>query len=208
MNDAMKVVGIVSQKGGTGKTTISIHLSVAAAEAGQTVVLIDLDPQASATRWSDLRASPSPTVVSAHAIRLPELLHTAEAQGASLVIIDTPPKTDISVVDILKAADLALIPTSDNYLELDAIAPTLGITKDANLPTYIVFNAIKSRSAMFYKAKRALATYDAECAPCSLGDRVAFSRSLMDGLTAQEIQPTGKAALEVKALYNYVMEVL
>lgn len=208
MNTEMKVIVVISQKGGTGKTTIGIHLAVAASQAGHVVVLIDLDPQASAARWSDLRASDSPMVISAHAIRLPQLLHIAKEKGASLVIIDTPPKTDISVVDILKDADLALIPTSDNYLELDAIAPTVGITKDANLPAYIVFNAIKPRSAMFYKAKRALAAYDAECAPCSLGDRVAFSRSLMDGLTAQEFDPDGKAAREVEALYKYVMEVL
>ena len=67
----MKKIIVMSQKGGVGKTTGTINLSVAAALAGHSVVVIDLDPQASATRWSDSREDDVPVVVSAHTIRLP-----------------------------------------------------------------------------------------------------------------------------------------
>ena len=71
----MKKMIVMSQKGGVGKTTSTINLSVAAMKAGHNVVVIDLDPQASATRWSDNREDDVPVVVSAHTIRLPEVLH-------------------------------------------------------------------------------------------------------------------------------------
>ena len=60
----MKTVAILSQKGGTGKTTLSLHLAVAAEQAGKAAVVIDLDPQASAMAWKDIRKADTPEVVS------------------------------------------------------------------------------------------------------------------------------------------------
>jgi hypothetical protein len=84
-----KTIVIISQKGGAGKTTISIHLAVAAEKRGMKTALFDLDPQASASSWSDKRNKPSPTVVSAQATRLPGLLEEAAAQSADLVARDS-----------------------------------------------------------------------------------------------------------------------
>ena len=66
----MKTIAILSQKGGTGKTTISLHLAVAAQQAGHAAVVIDLDPQASSAGWKDSRSGEEPVVVSAPASRL------------------------------------------------------------------------------------------------------------------------------------------
>ena len=81
----MKTIAIISQKGGAGKTTLAIHLAVAAVQKGLHVALFDLDPQASAASWSDKRNQPSPAVVSAQAMRLPSLLEQAANQLADLV---------------------------------------------------------------------------------------------------------------------------
>ena len=87
----MKTVAIISQKGGTGKTTVAVHLSVEATRAGHKVALIDLDPQASATKWSITRSADAPIAVSAHAVMLRQELYKAEQAGVDLAIIDTPP---------------------------------------------------------------------------------------------------------------------
>jgi chromosome partitioning protein len=79
---SMKTISIISQKGGSGKTTDGIHLAVAAELRGMNTALFDLDPQASASSWSDKRSKPSPAVVSAQAARLPELLKQAASQSA------------------------------------------------------------------------------------------------------------------------------
>ena len=82
----MKTVAILSQKGGTGKTTLTLHLAVEAERKGAATVIVDLDPQASATSWSDLRQSETPAVISAQATRLAQVLATVEAAGAALVL--------------------------------------------------------------------------------------------------------------------------
>ncbi|HEX4077922.1 MAG TPA: ParA family protein [Rhizomicrobium sp.] len=87
----MKTVAMLSQKGGTGKTTLTLHLAVAAEAAGRATVVIDLDPQASAAGWKDSRKAEAPAVISVPAARLPQALQAAQDGGADLVLIDTAP---------------------------------------------------------------------------------------------------------------------
>lgn len=90
----MKTIAVISQKGGAGKTTIALNLAVAAVRSGHQCAVIDIDPQASAKCWHDLRRDDAPVVVSAQAARLPEILQTAKQNGADLVIIDTAPHSE------------------------------------------------------------------------------------------------------------------
>lgn len=204
----MKTLAILSQKGGTGKTTIAVHLAVEASRAGQTVALIDLDPQCSAAKWGDTRSDDTPIVISAHAARLPQVLHTAEAGGVDLAIIDTSPNTDPSTLDFTRLATLAIIPSKAARFDLEAIGSTINIGKMAGVEMRVVFNAVKARSSMLDKAKKAVEVYGVPTAPCILGDRVAFSHAVIDGKTAQEFEPKGKASGEVRALYRYIMKEL
>src|SRR6201986_1411279 len=105
----MKTVAIVSQKGGSGKTTLAVHLATAATIAGHTTAIIDLDPQATATSWGDDRAN-GPEVISGQATRLPALLQTARDNGATFLVIDTAPNADQTASLAARAADLVLIP--------------------------------------------------------------------------------------------------
>jgi chromosome partitioning protein len=70
----MKTIAVISQKGGSGKTTLSLNLAIAASNAGQHVVLIDLAPQQSASRWARLRTDDAPVIMSGHAPNLPQLI--------------------------------------------------------------------------------------------------------------------------------------
>ena len=101
-----------------------------------------------------------------------------------------------------------LIPSRDARFDLEAIGATVQIGKMADVPMRVVFNAVKTRSSMFYKAKRAVEVYGVPTAPCVLGDRVAYSHAVVDGKAAQEFEPNGKASKEVRALYRYVINEL
>ena len=204
----MKKIVVMSQKGGGGKTTTTVNLSVAATMAGHSVAVVDLDPQASAKRWSDNRADTAPIVISAHAIRIAEVLQAAEADGISLVIIDTPPSKDPDLVDVAATAELALIPCRPSGFDLDAIRSTINVGAMARVPMRILFNAVRAQGSRYYDAKKAVSTYDVESLPCYLGNRVAFEDSILNGQSVLEYEPTGKAAREVHVLYNQIMDIM
>ena len=94
----MTTIAILSQKGGAGKTTLAINLAGAAEAAGHQVVIIDLDPQASAKAWYDRRGKEHPVVVSAQAAALAEVLATAATHGAGYAFIDTAPHSETAAL--------------------------------------------------------------------------------------------------------------
>ena len=106
----MKTLAILSRKGGTGKTTIAVHLAVAAEQAGYTTALIDLDPQASAVSWSDKREVDTPVVISAHSSRLTDLLKKAEDSSVDIAIIDTAAHAKTSALTAARVATITLVP--------------------------------------------------------------------------------------------------
>ena len=106
----MKTIALIAQKGGTGKTTLVLSLAVAAEQDGKQAVIIDLDPQATACRWSDRRQAKTPVVVDAQAARLGKALKAAEERGVDLVIVDTPARNADASLEAAKLADLVGAP--------------------------------------------------------------------------------------------------
>ena len=200
----MKTLAVLSRKGGTGKTTLAIHLAVAAERAGHTTILIDLDPQASAAKWHDHREGDTPFVVTAPPSRLTEVLGRAADGGATLAILDTAPHTETAALDAANAAEMALIPCKPALIDLHAITSTINVVRLANVPARIVFNAVPSRGDRAEQAREAVKVFEVPCAPCNIGDRVAFIDSYNAGLTAQEYEPRGKASREIRDLYTYI----
>ena len=127
----MKTVALCSQKGGPGKTTLGLNLGVEAELAGHTTLIIDLDPQASASKWGDRRENETPVIISTHASRLKNALEAAEKSGVTFCILDTPPNADSTIRDAAKAADLFLIPCRPSMLDVDAMEQTIEIGKNA-----------------------------------------------------------------------------
>lgn len=199
----MKTISILSQKGGAGKTTLAVHLAVAAEAAGKPVAIIDLDPQASAAGWKDLRHADTPVVVSAQASRLTQVLETAAQHGAALAILDTAPHSESSALAAARAADLILIPCRPAILDLRAISLTVDLVRLAGKPACIVFNAVPPRGTLADEASAAVQEYGVTIAPVRIGHRAAYIHALTVGQTAQEYETEGKAAQEIKQLYVY-----
>jgi chromosome partitioning protein len=200
----MKTIAIISQKGGAGKTTIGIHLAVAAELRGMKTALFDLDPQASASSWSDKRNKPSPAVVSAQAARLPGLLDQAAAQAADWVIIDSAPNADAASLAAARAADLILIPCRPAAFDLNAIGTTLNLAAVAGKSAFVVLNAVPPLGKVGEEARRALQSEGVDVAVPVLHQLVAFSHAVNDGRTAQELDSKSKAASEIDALFAWV----
>jgi chromosome partitioning protein len=201
----MFTVAILSQKGGTGKTTMALHLAVAAEKAGQLAAVIDLDPQASAAGWKDSRKAETPVVVSVPATRLPQALEAARAGGADLALIDSAPHSGDVALAAAEAADLILIPCRAGILDLRAIGATARIVKLGGKRAFVVLNAMPPRAPnVLADARVAVAVHGLEVSPVSLQQRAPFAHALTAGQTAHEYEPDGKAAEEVTQLYAWL----
>ena len=200
----MKTIVILSRKGGTGKTTLAVNLSVAAEQAGEATILVDLDPQASAAKWKDDRADETPVVVATPAARLKEILKKAENAGATLAIVDTAPSLEVDLVDVARAAEMVLIPCHAVKVALEAIISTVNVVRLADVPAQIVFNDVPARGNRVEQAREAVKVFDLPVVPLDIGHRVAFGDAFNAGLSVLEYEPRGKACREINDLYAYL----
>ncbi len=200
----MKIIAIISQKGGAGKTTLALNLAVAAETLGYSSVVIDLDPQASAKGWHDMRGKDNPVVISAQAARLTDILNTAREHGAALTIIDTAPHSETSSLAAARAADLILIPCRPAILDLRAITTSADLASLSKTPAAAILNAVPPRGTLADEAEQVIKGYGLEVSPARLGQRSAFVHSVTTGQSVLEYEPRGKAAQEIKAVYMWV----
>lgn len=203
----MLTLAVISQKGGAGKTTLAVNLAVAAERGRRRGVLVDLDPQATASAWHDRRKQrdlATPPVVAAPAPRLPEILDTARDHGAHHAIIDTAPHSESASLAAARAADLVLIPCRPSIADLDAIATSADLASIARTPALAVLNAAPPRGSLATQAEAAIATYSLPIATTAVGHRVAFVHAMTAGLGVTEYEPGGKAAAEIQRLWRWL----
>ena len=206
----MFTISIIGQKGGTGKTTIVLGLAVAAAQAGHDVAVIDLDPQATAANWKDRRTAENPPVVSAQASRLKPTLQAAKDSGLEFVFIDTAGRSDDSALNAARAADLVLIPSRPNIVEVETLPQVNDLLRLAkNPPAFVLLNGIhptagRASIADVHEGIRDL--YGLKVSPVHLCQRAAYAEAMTTGKTPQEVDPDGKASDELKRLFEFVCE--
>jgi chromosome partitioning protein len=205
----MRVWSIVSQKGGSGKTTLALHLAIAAAEDLK-VLVIDLDPQQSAERWHAIRqrttgSKDDPSIAAGPYTKLPEMLRTARKLGADLVLIDTPPKLDKAITAALAPATMAIIPVKSSILDLQALEDCVRVVDLAKArgKTVVVMNAVptgRNRDAAVKEVARYAGRHELEVMPERLSELPAYAQGLRSGRGVTETDRNGTAAKEVTTL--------
>lgn len=206
MTGRTKVLAIINGKGGVGKTTVSTHLAVAAERLGLVTAILDLDPQPSSTLWADHRGTSSPAVVAAQAARLPIFLKQARAQDADLIILDTPPKAEGTAAEAAAHADAILIPMQPKPFDLDALPQTIQLARASGKPFFVVLNNAPMQGQEVADTTAALTKAGIEVSPIVLHSRKAFYSHMQLGQTAEEFDPGGKAAAEIRALMLWVAD--
>src|SRR3954454_19641724 len=205
----MKTLAVMSQKGGSGKSTLALHLAVEAAARGQTVLLLELDPQGNLVGWAQRRGDELPPDVDAiHVAKLKSELAAAKAEGINLVVLDTAPNADRPSVQAAEAADLILVPCRPAQFDLDAIRATLATVRLSRRPHRVVLNAAPIRSRVVDEAVAVIKREGGQVSPVIIRQRVAFHHCLTDGRTAAEFEPGGAAAQEMTDLYDDMMKCL
>ncbi|HVY29658.1 MAG TPA: AAA family ATPase [Polyangiaceae bacterium] len=200
----MKIVAVVTQKGGAGKTTTAENLAVIAAQHGKTVVLIDLDSQPTATAWGDRRKAENVTVVSAQLARLRHVLEAAKSQGAALVVIDTPPHISEAALEAARVADLVLVPSRPNINDMETLPALREVVSFAGSPpTFVVINAAPPQGTLYADAQRAAKQMGFKVCPVVICQRAAYAYAPGGGQGVTEFEPGSKAAQEIRELYKF-----
>ena len=205
-----KVITISQQKGGSGKTTLAVHLALAFIKYHSLkVAVIDTDPQGSLGKWFMIRTEkkiPSDNLT----------FKTASLWGAQyesktlkkdhdIVIIDTPPKIESDARPSIESADLVLIPIAASHVDFWATGAIVDIAKKANKKILIQINRSSQRSKLITKTNEFIKSLDLSATKTIIGNRQIFASSMGEGKTAVEKQKKSSAVEEIKQLSEQIL---
>ena len=205
-----KVITIAQQKGGTGKTTLAVHLALAFIKYHNLkVAIIDTDPQGSLGKWFMIRTEKKNSNDNL-------TFKTASLWGAQyesktlkndhdIVIIDTPPKIESDARPAIEAADLVLIPMSASHVDFWATGAIVEIAKKANKKILIQINRSNQRSKLITKTNDFIKSLDLSSTQTIIGNRQIYASSMGEGKTAIEKQKKGIAVEEMKKLSEQIL---
>jgi len=200
----MQIIGIASQKGGSGKTTLAGHLAVQAEQAGLApVALIDTDPQGSLSAWWNAREAETPCFARTTAATLKQDIEQLRELGMKLLVIDTPPAIEATIGDVIELCDLVLIPVRPSPHDLRAAGATVELVERAGKPLIFVINAATPRARITNEAVMALSQHGT-LAPVILHQRTGFAASMIDGRTVGETKGEARSAEEIASLWDYI----
>lgn len=199
----MRTLALVTQKGGSGKSTIASSLAVAAHEAGERVFVIDMDPQASLLRWFKLREDKSIAVEAVTPSKLGAALAALAKSGITLTIIDTPGSDSPVSQAAMKAADLCVIPSRPNAFDLWASETTRQQLKTMKKEFVFLLNQCppSQQSQRVQDGAKALEAMGGLITPL-IGARVDYQEAARHGYGVTELSPSGYAADEIRKLWS------
>lgn len=205
----MYIISVCAEKGGVGKTTISLALAVAATQAGKRAAVIDTDPQATASKWTDRREGEFPWIVATPSSRLRAAIDQAKAQGVEFLIIDTPPHAGTDAVEAARVSDAVLVPVEPHLFTLETLPKLRDLLKLAGDPlTIFVVSKAATQGKEAANAAEYIRTQGLAVCPVVMHLRAAHRHAGNLGQSATEYEPTGKAAEEARHLYTYTIKLL
>ena len=215
-NQLGKVIALLNQKGGAGKTTLATHLAGELAMQGQRVTLLDADPQGSALDWAQRRLQSGQGRLYGVFGLARDTLHREVpeiAQQADYVVIDGPPRVAALARSALLAADLVLIPVQPSAYDVWATQEMVGLIQEAQvfrpgLRAAFVINRRVVGTVIGREARAALADQPFPTLRSDIAQRIAFADCVAAGKLVWEVSPSGAAAREVAAFAQAVREAL
>src|ERR1700675_4934009 len=193
----MHIIAVASQKGGSGKTTVAGHLGVAADRAGAgPVALVDTDPQGSLSEWWKARKGETPSFPRTGTERLAADIERMRGLGIELLIIDTPPAIEATIVEVIRLADLVVIPARPSPHDLRAAGATVDLIERLGKPLVFVINAATPRAKITAEAVMALSQHGT-LAPVIIHHRTGFAASMTDGRPVMEVPGEARSAEEI-----------
>ena len=199
----MKVVAFAQQKGGTGKTTLAVHMAAEAVRAGLPAAVLELDKQGTASMWGVRRVAP-PEVHKIESHLLPAALARLESRGIALAVLDCPGSHSPAITPAIKAADFVLLPCRPHEVDIAASAETLAACQRLGKRYAYVLSLCPPAGSRAAEARAAFEAEGHAVAPVSIGTRAVVADAVAKGKTAFALEPRGKAAEEMATLWSWL----
>ena len=205
------IIGVLNQKGGVGKTTLSVNLAACLARTGARVLLIDADPQGSALDWAAARqGEPLFSVVGFPRATIHKEIAQL-GQGYDHIIIDGPPRVTDLARSAIMASDIVVIPVQPSPYDIWAAEEVVKLITEArvykeNIKSVFVVNRKITNTAIGRDVREALAAYPIHVLNASIAQRVVFAEAAAQGQAIFEIEPTGPAVAEMEAVAAELVE--
>lgn len=200
----MKVISFVTQKGGSGKTTLALNFAVAAMGGKKKVVILDMDAQGTARKWYERRVDENPPLIEIAAADLEKAIAGARAQKFDWVLIDTPGRDDAAQAAAVRVADFCIIPCRPSAADLEATPTTVETIKRLKKPYAFVLTQTPPRSFRIREAQTGL-SYLGIVSPTPVVLRNAYQDAQSMGLGVTEYELEGRAANEVLECWKWIV---
>jgi chromosome partitioning protein len=199
----MHVITFVTQKGGSGKTTLATSCAVAAEQAGRKALILDMDQQGSAEAWYQDRQAETPKLARVSSSELENAIRRAKTAGFDLILIDTPGRDDPATAAAIRAADLCVIPCRPTAADMKATPPTAATIKRLSKSAAFVLTQTPVRGFRINEARAGLGILGMVC-PIHVVSRNTHQDAYGAGLGVTEYEPDGKAADEIRELWAWL----
>jgi len=200
----MKIVSFVTQKGGSGKTTLALNFAVAAMKNKGRVVILDMDIQGTARKWYERRDAENPPLIEVTAADLEKAITGAKAQKFDWILIDTPGRDDAAQAAAIRVADFCIVPCRPSAADLEATPTTVETIKRLKKPYAFVLTQTPPRSFRIREAQTGL-SYMGMVSPTPIVLRNAYQDAQSMGLGVTEYEPDGRASSEVSDSWKWIV---
>lgn len=201
---SVRSVAVTATKGGVGKTTLTVHLAVAAMIAQERVLVLDADPQRSCILWAGLRDREEPRVEGIESSAVPERIVRAATEGFTCVVVDTAPRASNALASLLRAVNYAIVPLRPSAFDLGTLEQSLSIVGAAKTPGCIVLNACSPRAPEIAETRASVSDLELPLSPIEVCERRVYGRAVASGRAVLELEPNGAAAVEMASLWRFV----
>ena len=209
----MKTLAVISRKGGSGKTTLSVNLAITAHLAGLKIMLADIDPQRSASDSLRARTGDGPLLAEINAGKLFSTKTQAQQGDFDAMVIDTPAAPEADVLQAINSADLCVLVCRPTFLDIASVARSAESVRRLGKKGVIVLSQAPSRRngvepPAVIKAAEALRFTGMPLAPIGLRARTVFQQSVAHGRSVCEWEPGSAAAEEINRLWDLIAPML
>ncbi|MBF0518519.1 MAG: AAA family ATPase [Nitrospirae bacterium] len=208
----MKIISIVNQKGGCGKTTIALNIAINIAFENKKVILFDTDPQRSAT---DTMSSRSDTIIDIQFVSTDVHSKVLNFSSYHYGVIDTPPHNDKTIRSAIICSDIIIIPIQDSPLDIRSASTSVDLINSArqhnhNIKAYFLLNRIQSNTILSKELDKHLRKLykGISVLKSEVHNRVVYKQSLIYGQAVTEYEKLGPASNEINNLTKEILKIL